>query len=94
MRQCRLLPRLLRPFEQRVQAPLLTGFPRIRKFSSSPWRSAGYPKASESLEKRIDAIPLERFRNFCIVAHVVRKVPIPFEYGASTDEFRTMGKAL
>jgi translation factor GUF1, mitochondrial len=27
-------------------------------------------KAPNSLEKRISAIPIDRFRNFCIVAHI------------------------
>ena len=42
-----------------------------RPFSSSPLRQANSSKnIVGSLEKRISEIPLERFRNFCIVAHV------------------------
>ena len=42
-----------------------------RPFSSSPLRRANPSKnVVGSLEKRISEIPLERFRNFCIVAHV------------------------
>lgn len=39
-----------------------------RSFVASPARYAS--KVVGSLEKRISEIPLERFRNFCIVAHV------------------------
>ncbi|KAI9698882.1 MAG: Translation factor guf1 mitochondrial [Bogoriella megaspora] len=38
-------------------------------FASSSFRAASSPKQTD-LEKRIAAIPIERFRNFCIVAHV------------------------
>ena len=38
-------------------------------FSSSQWRRAAAQQMG-NLEKRISDIPLERFRNFCIVAHV------------------------
>src|SRR5690349_21445417 len=42
-----------------------------RTFATSVARWAGPPaKPKTDLERRIDAIPLERFRNFCIVAHV------------------------
>ena len=42
-----------------------------RPFSSSPFRQANPSKTVVGgLEKRISEIPLERFRNFCIVAHV------------------------
>ena len=37
--------------------------------STSPW-AAQAGKVKSDLEKRIAAIPIERFRNFCIVAHV------------------------
>lgn len=40
----------------------------IRPFSCSPLRYGS--KTAGNLEKRISEIPLERFRNFCIVAHV------------------------
>ena len=40
----------------------------VRSFASSPsWCAA---KVVSSLEQRIAEIPLERYRNFCIVAHV------------------------
>lgn len=45
--------------------------PRVRLLSTTPFRWA--PKTGRlagELEKRIAEIPLERFRNFCIVAHV------------------------
>lgn len=38
--------------------------------SSSPLRHASSSRSAGSLEKRISEIPLDRFRNFCIVAHV------------------------
>jgi translation factor GUF1, mitochondrial len=44
---------------------------RQRFFNSSTRLLATAPRAQESeLERRISAIPIERFRNFCIVAHV------------------------
>ena len=64
---------------QRCLRPVLkaqAGYKRIfllwnRSFSSSPLRQANPSKhVVGSLEKRISEIPLERFRNFCIVAHV------------------------
>ena len=39
-------------------------------WSCSPTRHASSSKIVGSLEKRISEIPLDRFRNFCIVAHV------------------------
>jgi small GTP-binding protein len=42
----------------------------IRAFTASTRRSAQPSRVISELEKRIAAIPLERFRNFCIVAHV------------------------
>ena len=39
-------------------------------FATTPFHRAGPAKTVGSLEKRITEIPLERFRNFCIVAHV------------------------
>ncbi|KAK3709093.1 Translation factor guf1 mitochondrial [Vermiconidia calcicola] len=62
----------------------LRGYPRLRDcnairgsgngwrcFASTPHRQAASPlKVQSELEKRIAAIPIERFRNFCIVAHV------------------------
>lgn len=42
-----------------------------REFGTTIARCAAQtPKPKTDLERRIDAIPLERFRNFCIVAHV------------------------
>lgn len=41
-----------------------------RPFTSSAFRHASASKIVGSLEKRISEIPLDRFRNFCIVAHV------------------------
>lgn len=38
--------------------------------SSPPLRHASSSRIVGSLEKRISEIPLDRFRNFCIVAHV------------------------
>ena len=44
---------------------------RSRHFHDSPgWRAAPAQKPRSDLEKRIAAIPIDRFRNFCIVAHV------------------------
>ncbi|KAG8625296.1 hypothetical protein KVT40_007047 [Elsinoe batatas] len=40
-----------------------------RPFQSSTARPAA-PRIQSELEQRIDKIPIERFRNFCIVAHV------------------------
>ena len=43
----------------------------FRSFRSSPpIRNASSSRIVGELEKRISEIPLERFRNFCIVAHV------------------------
>jgi len=41
-----------------------------RSFSSSTLRKAIASRVLGDLEKRINDIPLDRFRNFCIVAHV------------------------
>lgn len=62
----------MRPWLQRIlKAQLGSRFPTQvsnRSFTSSPlWKAS---KVVGSLEKRIAEIPLERFRNFCIVAHV------------------------
>lgn len=62
MRQC-----VLRILNVRVASKLLSSTLQ-RTFSSSIPRRAS--KIVGSLEKRIAEIPLERFRNFCIVAHV------------------------
>lgn len=53
----------------RTSTPIST--PASTSFSTSPPLSAGKFKRSVSdLELRIAAIPIERYRNFCIVAHV------------------------
>ena len=41
-----------------------------RTFASSGLRRASATRVVGDLERRISAIPLDRFRNFCIVAHV------------------------
>ena len=41
-----------------------------RVFTTSSLRKAVATRVASDLEKRISAIPLDRFRNFCIVAHV------------------------
>lgn len=43
--------------------------PRTRTFAASQWQRAVHQPLGD-LERRISEIPLERFRNFCIVAHV------------------------
>ncbi|SLM41211.1 gtp-binding protein [Lasallia pustulata] len=43
---------------------------RSRHFASTPSTFASASKQVTDLERRIADIPLERFRNFCIVAHV------------------------
>ncbi|KAL7274305.1 Translation factor guf1 mitochondrial [Rhizina undulata] len=79
MRQCLSLRKLLLPLERRISnAAVCQGFRpsatysgvSSRGFSTTVSRLAPPGKASAELEKRIAAIPLERFRNFCIVAHV------------------------
>ena len=43
----------------------------LRCFHASTRHHAAQPlKVQSELEKRITAVPIERFRNFCIVAHV------------------------
>ncbi|KAF2841878.1 translation factor GUF1, mitochondrial [Patellaria atrata CBS 101060] len=42
----------------------------FRCFHPSPFVRVAASKVLSDLEKRISAIPIERFRNFCIVAHV------------------------
>lgn len=41
-----------------------------RCLSTTLRRHAAKTRSTSSLEERIKAIPIERFRNFCIVAHV------------------------
>ncbi|MCJ1244611.1 Translation factor guf1 mitochondrial [Trapelia coarctata] len=67
--------RLLAKASQRVCFPQYSGrSPRVaascRFFGSSYPRYAFVQRGESDLEKRIAAIPIERFRNFCIVAHV------------------------
>lgn len=42
----------------------------LRCFTTTAHRRAGPLKSQADLERRISEIPIERFRNFCIVAHV------------------------
>lgn len=43
----------------------------LRAFTTTcPRRAASTAKVSSALEQRISQIPIDRFRNFCIVAHV------------------------
>lgn len=69
MRRC-LQPfiRLSRTAASR-HGPGLNLFPS-RSFASSIIRCAQPAKNVSDLERRISAIPIDRFRNFCIVAHV------------------------
>lgn len=54
-----------------ARAPVATQHGCHRAFTTTPSLSAGSSRKVQSeLEKRIAAIPIERFRNFCIVAHV------------------------
>jgi Elongation factor Tu GTP binding domain len=57
------------PSAIRIRIPSYT--PCFRHFHSSPapFAAPAFKPASE-LEKRIAAIPIDRYRNFCIVAHV------------------------
>jgi small GTP-binding protein len=74
---CLRLSRWLTPaarFSPSTSVPLsryaLTSPKSIRSFTTSVSRYAQYAKQVGDLEKRIAAIPIDRFRNFCIVAHV------------------------
>ena len=64
----------LRPFLKAQVAARLFSRRSKRPFwplrPSSPLRHASSSKTVGSLEKRISEIPLDHFRNFCIVAHV------------------------
>ena len=75
MRQC------LGSFAWRRAAPRAINasqYPHVRKhrpqlvrgFTTSPFREAQAIKVLAEVERRVAAIPIERFRNFCIVAHV------------------------
>ncbi|TIA49206.1 hypothetical protein D6C77_09645 [Aureobasidium pullulans] len=50
-----------------INAPFVN---HARLFHTTPSRLAQVAKVQSELEKRIAAIPIDRFRNFCIVAHV------------------------
>ena len=59
-------------FHRRLQYSVRTSVIRNgwRNFSSTGIRPAGPLRMQSDLEKRIADIPIDRFRNFCIVAHV------------------------
>ncbi|KAL9119606.1 MAG: hypothetical protein Q9187_003839, partial [Circinaria calcarea] len=61
------VPRALNP---RVPLSFVTPTAFHQVFRSSWPRHASTPHKLGNLEKRISEIPIERFRNFCIVAHV------------------------
>jgi elongation factor 4 len=59
------------PSSIRLQYATKFFIPQTRQFATSITRQAAQPpKIVSDLEKRIKDIPIERFRNFCIVAHV------------------------
>ena len=69
----------LQAFARRKAAPHLSSIHLFRRAERpSPWRSfttfaprsAQASRLPSELEQRIAAIPIDRFRNFCIVAHV------------------------
>ncbi|KAK5164920.1 Translation factor guf1 mitochondrial [Saxophila tyrrhenica] len=71
MRRC--LGRFHNAFRSGTSATYATAIHRVngyRTFSTTAARLAAPLKVQGELEKRIAAIPIERFRNFCIVAHV------------------------
>ncbi|KAF2084271.1 GTP-binding protein lepa [Saccharata proteae CBS 121410] len=81
MRQCsRAAECLLRPWQaltarpENVLRPLsflpVAASARVRAFHATARRFAQKAVVQTDLEKRIAAIPIDRFRNFCIVAHV------------------------
>lgn len=68
---------MLRRLSTSIPRPVIGLYPtplrppdKLRTFTTSIAREAQASKAVSELEKRIAAIPIERFRNFCIVAHV------------------------
>ena len=63
----RALPRRFGACNLTASAPTIH---HARLFHAAPSRLAQVAKVQSDLEKRIAAIPIERFRNFCIVAHV------------------------
>lgn len=54
------------PWYTKAVDPILLS---VRTFTTAQWHRAAHQSMSD-LERRISDIPLERFRNFCIVAHV------------------------
>lgn len=64
------LPALRSSFLQSATAHRLAQDGLRRAFASSATKFAAPAKGQSALEQRIAAIPIERFRNFCIVAHV------------------------
>jgi translation factor GUF1, mitochondrial len=54
----------------RLLQPSFSSVRSLRCFTTSVTRKAQNSQSVSELEKRITAIPTERFRNFCIVAHV------------------------
>ena len=76
MRPCfRAAERLGRPLQgsfTRCPSKFLPAKPTtwLRQFRTTAARYAVPYRAASDLEKRVAAIPIDRFRNFCIVAHV------------------------
>lgn len=75
MRQCLGSFAWRRAGPRAVQTCFLPSFSGLRplnarQFISSPPRQAQAVKISTEIEQRVSAIPIDRFRNFCIVAHV------------------------
>ena len=67
----RALPRRFGACNLSAHAPTINHvFTHGRLFHAAPSRLAQVAKVQSELEKRIAAIPIDRFRNFCIVAHV------------------------
>lgn len=50
--------------------PLVFRPAKVRSFTSAPVRNAAAIRPLSDLERRIAEIPIDRYRNFCIVAHV------------------------
>jgi small GTP-binding protein len=70
MRGCLRPLRWLSTSTRPTSGLLLPSSNRIRSFTTSVAKYAQPPKSVSDVEKRIATIPIERFRNFCIVAHV------------------------
>jgi hypothetical protein len=69
----RALPRRFGACNLTAHAPTINhgyAHAHARLFHAAPSRLAQVAKVQSELERRIAAIPIERFRNFCIVAHV------------------------